>query len=229
VIKRLLILLTLGVVILAAFNLIVWLQVLRPSSSEATLPVPRQTPATAAATATLPGGRLPAATATPPGGRPPATPALPATTQPELTTVDQISQAIANGQHDQRFRIVITQQEISDELAAYLQSNPNMAFSNISVQLQPGVAIINGAAQLMGASIGFKASTTIVIVSGRPRLKVTQIELGGALMPGAIKDLIGQMIEQQADLPILADLPVVITQVDIQAGQVVVIGSIPPA
>lgn len=201
-IRRLLLLLTLGVIILALFNVVVWLQVFNPTGAE---------PGPALPTATLPRAPAPA-TATPAPG--------------ELTTIDQISQAIASGRSGQRFRVSFTEQQISDEINTYLQDNPDVAFRDISVQLQPGVAIINGKAQVLTFDVGFKATTTIILVNGRPRLKVQQIEVAGAVVPGVVKDLIAQMIEQQADLPLLADLPVTIQQVEIQQGQVVVSGTV---
>ena len=157
------------------------------------------------------------ATATPTRSQASPTPGI-------LTSIADLEAAINAGRRQAPFRVTFSEQQITDELSAYMNSSGDTTFSDVVVTLQPGVALITGKVRVLGFSVSAKATTTVVLVDGRPRLKVLQLDALGGLIPGAIKDRIMQMIEQQTDLPLLGDLPVTIDKVDIQTGQVIVTG-----
>jgi hypothetical protein len=161
-------------------------------------------------------------TTTPPTAttaRPPASP-----TPGLITSIAGLEQAISAGRHGAPFSIAFTEQQIRDEIALYLSSTGDVTFSDVTVTLQPGVALITGKVRVLGFNVSAKATTTVVLVDGRPRLKVLKLDALGGLLPGAVKDKLIEIIEQQSDLPLLADLPVTIQSVEIQTGQAVVTG-----
>ena len=230
---------------LLALNILIWRALLLPApAGDTQQPAPPTRPATAThlPIATQPAAApspTPVTTAQPtpvtpaqPTPRAAMTPApFPTRPQPSptpalLTTFDQVVQAAQAGRRGVPFRLVFSEQEIGNEIAAYLQATPDLNIRGTQVILQPGVAIITGKARVLAFNVDFKATTTVVIAQGRPRLKVLQLDLLGGLIPGFIKDQLVKTIEQSADLPILADLPVAIDQVDIQQGQAVVTGAI---
>ena len=186
------------------------------------------TTATPPTTASVPTTPPPTRTVvTPPTVMPPTvTPARPtASPAPSLiTSVADLEQSINAGQHGVPFSIIFSEQEIGNEIAAYMSSSADLPFSDVTVKLQPGVAIISGKVKVLGFNIAATATTTVVIVDGRLRLKVLKLDTLGGFLPGAVKDQLIKMIEQQSDLPLLADLPVTIQSVDIQTGQAVVEG-----
>lgn len=111
-------------------------------------------------------------------------------------------------------------------MVAYLAANPDLAFNDVDVSLQQGQAIITGRARILAFSVDFRAATTIIVINGRPRLKVLSLDVLGGLVPGFVKEQLIQMIEQSADLPLLADQPVTISDVKIEPGQAVVVGNL---
>ncbi len=157
---------------------------------------------------------------------PTATPARPTVspTPAELTSIADLEAAINAGRHMAPFRVAFSEQQITDELSAYLNASGDTTFNDVVVTLQPGVALITGKVRVLGFNISARATTTVVLIDGRPRLKVLQLDALGGLLPGAVKDRLMQMIEQQTDLPLLGDLPVTIDKVEIQTRQVVVTG-----
>lgn len=214
-------------------------------------PMPTWTPAQRALqTATMPAQRAtsPAATqrtpqpgtqAAPPTAtqatpqqaqRPTQAPAVatpkPTSTPSLLTSVDEITNAVNAGLHGIPFRITISEQEIGDAISVYLQSTPDVAFSDLQVSLVPGQALVTGKVRALGFNLGFKAATTVVVEGGKPRLKVLKLDLLGGLIPGFVKSQIIQMVEQSADLPVLNDLPVTVANVDIQQDEAIVTGKL---
>jgi hypothetical protein len=226
------------VAVLIVINIVIWWPIItraRPGGEQAT-------PAPLAMTA-VPRAATSTPVVTPPPTRQPTaapslTPTVAATTAPRLpmlpaasptpatlTSLDELDKAIQAGQHGVPFRLIFTEQDISNEIDTYLRSSGDIGFSNIRVTLQPGAAVIAGKAHVVAFDVNFKATTTVVMTNGRPRLKVLQIDVLGGLLPGFVKDALIGMIEQQADLPLLADLPVSIASVDLEQGQAVVSGS----
>ncbi len=238
--RRTQVLLPLAALVLVVLNVLIWRAVLAPararpgaaSPTPATVALPtRQALPSATRTAfvsspTQPAPTPQAATAT---ARPQATvtrTTVPASPTPALlTSADDITRAVQAGRHGAPFRIIFTEQEISREITTYLLSNSDLGLSDVGVSLQSGAALITGKANVAGLKVGFKATTTVRVDNGRPRLKVLQLDLLAGLVPGFIKDRLIQMIEQSADLPLLADLPVTIDRVDIEPGQAVVSGA----
>jgi hypothetical protein len=143
-----------------------------------------------------------------------------------LTDADQIAQAASDGLHGVPFELTISQDEIAQEMTTYLENNPDIAINDTQVTLTPGAGIVTGKAQIARFSVPFKATLTVEVVDGRPRLRVLQLDVLGGLIPGFIKDQLIALIEQNADLPIAQDLPVTITDVEIQQGQVVARGTL---
>ena len=166
----------------------------------------------------------------PPAQRPTQPPSVPApkpTSTPSLlTSVDDITSAVSAGLHGIPFRITISEQEIAESIGLYLQSTPDVAFSDLQVSLVPGQALVNGKVRALGFNVGFKAATSVVVEGGKPRLKVLKLDLLGGLIPGFIKTQIIQMIEQSADLPVLNDLPVTIATVELQQDEAIVTGKL---
>ena len=164
-----------------------------------------------------PAPRAPSPTATTARPQPTSTPAL-------LTNLDDVLRAVEAGRSGARFRLVFSEQEIQNEVSAFLSAGGDLTFSDIRVALQPGVAVITGKARVLAFNVGFTARTSVVVNNGRVRLKVTGLDLLGGLVPGVVKDRLIAMIEESADLPLLADLPVKIERVDIELGQAIATG-----
>jgi hypothetical protein len=243
-------LLFLAVVVLIALNVFIWRTVLSPildrrtaaATTPAALPTPRPQQAsspthTAAPTPTRVASATQPPTPTTAGPRT-ATPSVPASATPRpaapqptatpglLTSIDEITGAVEAGRHGAPFRLVFSEQEISEELLGFVQSSGDITFTDLQLTLQQGYAGLSGKARISPFSISFKAKLTVAIVDGQPRLKVEQLDMLGGLVPGFIKDRLIQMIEQSADVPLLADLPVTIERVDIEPEQAIVTGNL---
>lgn len=231
-----------AIVVLTVLNIIVWRAALKPTPIPwQTLredPTPTRTQMPTPTPTRQPSATQPPATATPRPTQatptraaatpsPTPTPRLPtpSPTPATLTSVDQVRQAVERGQTGIPFRIVVTEQEVNEALAAYLRGNQDVAVSEAQVTLVPGSAIITGKARVFAFTVGFKATCVVVVSDGRPRLKVTRLDLLAGLVPGLVKDKLIEMIERSADLPLLEDLPVRIERVDLEQGQAVVVGT----
>lgn len=248
--KTVIALIALAIIFLVIANIVIWGTILRPGRQQAqqttvprtpapanskqptpttqaprtATPRPSSTATQAAAKATGTAAGKPAtATATRPNQSPTATAARPQPTATPalLTTVDAVVEAVDAKRSGARFRLVFTEQDIQTEVSAYLQGTGDITFSDVKVDLQPGVAVITGKARVLAFNVGFTARTTVVVDNGRVRLKVIGLDLLGGLVPGFVKDRLIAMIEESADLPLLAGLPVKIERVDIELGQAV--------
>ena len=140
--------------------------------------------------------------------------------------IDQIAQAVTDGVHGVPFELTISQDEITQQITTYLENNPDVAFSDLQVTLTPGAGLVTGKAKIAGFSLPFKATVTVEVVDGKPRLKVLKLDVMGGLIPGFIKNQLIAMIEQNAELPIVQDLPVTLTEVEILAGHAVARGTL---
>jgi hypothetical protein len=141
-----------------------------------------------------------------------------------LTSFDQVAQAAQAGRHNVPLRVVFTEREVTQEIAAYLADTRDVSFSDIGVTMQPGVATVTGKALVLNFNVPFQATTTIAIENGKARLKVLNLDVLGGLIPGFIKNQLVAKIEQSADLPLLQGLPVTLTAVELRSGQAVVVG-----
>ncbi len=243
------VLIVLAIIFLVAANVVIWGSLLRSNRQRARQITPTRPPAAATtrtatasasptprrqATATPSSARAtPAATQAPPTRTPArSTPAPTATAAPRqptptpalLTSLDDVERAVEAGRSGARFRLVFSERDIQNEVSAYFQSSGDLTFSDVRVALQPGVAVITGKARVLAFNVGFTARTTVVVSDGRVRLKVIGLDLLGGLVPGFVKDRLIAMIEESADLPLLADLPVRIERVDIELGQAIASG-----
>ena len=116
----------------------------------ATMPAQRATSPAATQRTPQPGTQAapPTATQATPqqAQRPTQAPAVatpkPTSTPSLLTSVDEITNAVNAGLHGIPFRITISEQEIGDAISLYLQSTPDVAFSDLQVSLVPGQALV---------------------------------------------------------------------------------------
>lgn len=222
------------IVALLVLNAVIWRAALTPDQSSApvggaTSSLPALLPTSAARPTLLP-TRPPTPRSASPTARP-ATPTASATARPTsspadtvLTSLDAVIRAAEAGRRNVPFRLAFTEQWLTQELTTYLSANPDLSFSDVTVTLQPGEALITGKAMVLNFNVGFKATADIVIEDGRPRLRIRSLDLSGGLVPGFLKDPIIQMIERSTDLSFLGDLPVLITEVIIERGQAIVVG-----
>jgi hypothetical protein len=155
----------------------------------------------------------------------PAAPALPTATPGILTDIDAVVRAAETGQQGARFRVVLSEGQITQEIADYLRDNPDVQFRDVSVALLPGEAIITGKVR-MGVDINAKATVTVVMDGRQPRLTVKRIQILGATLPGFATDRIAAMIEDSLDPAFVGDLPVIIEDITIQQGEVVFTGRV---
>lgn len=209
------------VALLLVLNYVLWREVLFPKTTPAAVPttptraatrVATPTPTPAAAAEVVP----PASAGPCPGGITPAANVL--TSQQDLLAAAQV------GRHNVAFCVAVAEQEINNGLADYLGGDPNAGFSDVAVALEPGQAVITGKAHVLGLTLDTRAVTHIVLAGGRPRLKVIGLQISGATAPGLLRDRVAQMIEAQADLPILQSIPLRVDQVEVQTGQVLASG-----
>lgn len=120
------------------------------------------------------------------------------------------------------FRIVITDQMASEAVAWFLETHPSAPFSHPQVHFSPDGVTGEGLAHVLGMRIYASGRGTMVLEDGIPVVRIEEMGVAGARVPGALLDVV--VAEAQAQFDLAANLPMRFTRLEMGEGTLLVEG-----
>jgi uncharacterized protein YpmS len=140
----------------------------------------------------------------------------------------EIQAAQAKGEQ-RKITLVITEGElnslISQQLAGERPADMPAAlnFEEVKVYFREDLLHSIVRVNIYGIKITPLITADIVVIEGKPTIKVKDIDVGRLPLPGAVTDRLREFLTQQLER-IRLDLPIEVTKVIIQGGQLTIVG-----
>ncbi len=164
---------------------------------------------------------LPAPTSTPDPGEGTGPPLV--VEDPPLDDMDAVEREINVSPAGREICIILHQDHLNREAAAFLQDEPDAPFHDVVIALHPGEMTVKTQAEVVGLSVGVEVRARVKAVDCKPKMEITSLAVGGLWTPQFVKDQIAAFIydslEQYPD-----DYPVCWTEIDVKEGEIVLRG-----
>lgn len=217
-------------VVCLACILAAWLW-LKPIESAPTPPAVAPTPSRVLSTPTpLPPpptpvtpGTLPPATvtATPWSLETPPTPLV--VVDPSLTDRAVLEQQFQQARVGQQLVLLVHDDHVERELAAFLNTQTNLDYRNVTVRFLPGLVELGGEVRAMGLWIPATVRGPVTARDCLPEATITELEVGGFLTPRWVSDFVADLVYRELDrYP--SDLPVCLEQIQVGEGEATISG-----
>jgi len=155
-------------------------------------PLPTFTP-TPAPSLPMPTPVLPSLTPTP-------TPTPLVITDPSLTDRELLEQQFQEAQVGRRLVILVHDDHLEREIAAYLATQPEAPYRNVTVRFTPGVVELGGEVEVLGLWVPATIRGQVKVSDCRPEATITELEVGGLLTPRWIRDYVTDLVYDALDL-----------------------------
>jgi hypothetical protein len=120
---------------------------------------------------------------------------------PDLPAQIKALEALMDGNHrGQTFTLALTDAELSDAVANYLASSPDISFSDVRVTVGNGEVVINGKARGAALAVPVRATLAVGVENGTPVIRITRVSLGRTGLPKFVSDQIIAQANASLDL-----------------------------
>jgi hypothetical protein len=191
-----------------------------PTAALSPAPDPTATPSPSDPSATPTFAPSPAPTPTSP---PLATPTPLAVVDPSLTDRAALERQFREAQADQEMVLLVHDDHLEREIAAYLATQPEAGYRNVTVRFRPGLVELGGDVEAVGLWIPATVRGVVTVQSCVPEATITELEVGGFLTPRWVRDYVANLVYDALDrYP--DDLAVCLTAVTVGEGEATVEG-----
>lgn len=155
----------------------------------------------------------------------------PALEQGQGQNLDEVRELVASGQSNQPFTLVVTQEQLTDEVRKQLDQRSDLPFSDPVVGLQPGPdgVTIQGRVHLSNLEpVVTMRGNLAVTPDGMVTYNIVKIDFGGLPVPDAAREQITTKIKQTVEeyfSPSRQKLAVNITSIHVLIGRAVIEGT----
>lgn len=143
----------------------------------------------------------------------------------ESDLADLRERLIEGGHSGETFELHITDQEAAETIAWFLHRHPRVPFRYPRIAFHPGEIEAWGVATVLGLELSIHGRATTHLEDGVPIVRLTELGVAGAPVPGFVLQAIQDAVYQQVDLS-NRPLPVVFTSLEIREGEMVARGKI---
>ncbi len=143
----------------------------------------------------------------------------------ESDLADLRQRLIEGGHSGETFTLHITDQEGAETIAWFLDRHPEVPFRYPRIAFHPGEIEAWGVATVLGLRLSIHGRATMHLADGVPIVRLTELGVAGAPVPGFVLQAIQDAVYQQVDLT-NRPLPVVFTSLEIREGEMVAEGVI---
>jgi hypothetical protein len=142
---------------------------------------------------------------------------------PQLTELKE--RLDAGTHHGEPFEVTLTNRELGEAVAWYLQRLPDAPFDNPQVSIDPDAIEARVETRLGKKRLPVTARTWLFVQEGRPLVTVEGLEFGSATLPDSILFLVEDQLNKNLAIR-EGDLPVILDDVELEEGQLTVRGKI---
>lgn len=210
-----------------------------PSSSPTLPPTPTAThtfPATHTLTATTTSTPIPISTPThtsSPTASPTSTPTVTPTStiapsptpvtliDPSLTESESLTKQLEAMPVGQRIVVVLHDDHFTQELAAYLATNPQAIYRDVNVRFLPGQVEVQGQIRVLGVWIPATVWSDLQVEHCRIKAPITDFSVGGVLTPSFLRDEAGKLVQSELEKALddlFKSLPVCLERIEVSEG-----------
>jgi uncharacterized protein YpmS len=109
-------------------------------------------------------------------------------------------EALMDGNHKgQLFTLTLTDAELTDAVAVYLASSSDVAFTDVRITIRRTEIEVNARSSGTPIVVPVRVKLTAAVANGRPDLKVRDVSLGSAGLPGFVTDQVIQQANASLD------------------------------
>ncbi|MBT9138514.1 MAG: hypothetical protein DDT31_01079 [Syntrophomonadaceae bacterium] len=127
--------------------------------------------------------------------------------------------------------IQITEGEVNSLIEKRIQEGiPELPIKikDMNVQLRDGLAQVNMIGVFMGVTINALTTVEVILTDGKPNIIVKDVNLGRVPLPGAIKNRLKDIINEQSKKIEMTELPFEFKDIVIKDGQIFIQGTTKP-
>jgi hypothetical protein len=136
-----------------------------------------------------------------------------------------LQERLAEGGHSgEAFIAEVTEQEVAETIAWYLNRHPRIPFREPQVFITPEGVSANGVAEIAGLRVGLTGRAAIQLRDGVPFVTLEDLDVAGVAVPDFVQDRIQAEVDAQFSLA--QDLPLIIDDLILEEGKATVLGTI---
>lgn len=133
---------------------------------------------------------------------------------------------LREGSHGgERFELSVTDQEAASSIAWFLSNHPEIPFRSPRIAFHPGEVEAWGLATVVGLRLSIHGRATMTLENGLPVVRLTELGVAGAPVPGFVLEVIQGEFYRQVDLS-NRPMPVVFETLELREGEAVASGVI---
>jgi len=88
---------------------------------------------------------------------------------------------------------------LNSEIAAMVESNPDLPYRNVRVDLKRDRVVVTGDVMLLGFELSTEIEGTVFVEDCRPHTEIQAISIAGVLTPGFVKEQAKEMLVEALD------------------------------
>jgi len=144
-------------------------------------------------------GALPLPTETPPPLQPSPTAAPLILTDPSLTDRALLEEQLYAAPSGQRLVLRISQEHLTREIAAYLSTQTDPVYRQVTVRFTPGLVTLEGEVKVAGLWIPATVEAQATVSDCRPEATITGLAVGGLFTPRWARDFVADLVYDALD------------------------------
>ena len=144
-------------------------------------------------------------------------------TDPSLTDRESLERQFREAQIGQELILIVHDDHIEREIAAYLTTQSETPYRNVTVHFTPGLVELGGEVEVLGLWVPATVWGQLSVENCMPEAVITELEIGGFLTPKWAKDYVAGLVYGVLDrYP--DDLAVCLTAIEVREGEATVKG-----
>jgi hypothetical protein len=145
-------------------------------------------------------------------------------TDPSLTDRGALERQLQAAQQGQQLAVLVHDDHVSREIAAYLATQPEAVYRNVTVRFTPGLVELEGEVEIAGLWVPATVRGQAGARDCQPEVTITELEVGGFLTPGWARDYVANLVYDVLDrYP--DDAPVCLERVEVRQGEALLEGT----
>ncbi|MBI2887392.1 MAG: LmeA family phospholipid-binding protein [Chloroflexi bacterium] len=163
----------------------------------------------------------------PPGSPEPQSAGAPPPAQPAAAPapLEELRAKIAQGRHGEGFSLSLSQEELSALADQFLATHPSVPFANVRIAISGDKVIADASTRGLALTLPIRVTGAVGASNGQPWAKVEQVSLGGAGLPGFLREQVASQVNASLDLS-RYPLPVSVEAVELRQGGLTVRGAV---
>ena len=148
------------------------------------------------------------------------------TAVPELPTqVARLQAQIQRGEHGMPFALDLTDDDLTATAAYFLAQRQDVPFSQVRVAVLDDRVEARGVTTGLAVAVPVRVSANVLARNGQLVIRVIDVDVSGATLPGFARDEVLRQANQAVDLS-RYDLPLVVETVRLRPGQLQALGRV---